>query len=292
MEFDVEKIDSFTVVGNTLLRDKNISNKTRGLLCFMLSLPPEWDFSLNGLVHCLKEGKKAIMSQIKEAKELGYMKIEKTRGPKGEFQYRYIVRQTPIFKETTEISPVPQKGDAVEGDAVNGTQINTNKQYTNKQDKLDKIDKSYFSDQLQFPMLENLNNLTKELIKRNFIDVTDLDLFKYNQFLGELLNDCHDVNAYKFLITVIGYVITHIKLENINSPFAYFKKSVLENLAKMKNIEDTPELYSEEYCSNLWDELNFHNKEDLIFDKSLFDDLIEEYALLTSNNTNLIESVP
>lgn len=295
MDFIIEKTESYTTVGNTLARTKEISNKCRGFLVFILSLPPEWDFSLNGLVHCLKEGKKAVMTQIKEAKEAGFMKVEKTRGENGEFKYKYYVSDKPIYKELNEnsvFSPDTQKGDAVKGDAVNGTQINTNKVNTNKQDKLDKLDKSYVDDQLQLPLMENLNNLTKQLIKRNFIDADDLDLFKYNQFLDELLNDCRDISAYKLLITVIGYVIAHIKLEKVNSPFAYFKKSVLENLAKMKNLEDTPELYSEDYCSNLWDELNSSNNGNLTFDNSLFDGLIEEYALLTPNTTNLVESVP
>lgn len=281
MEFDVEKMDSFTVVGNTLLRDKNISNKTRGLLCFMLSLPPEWDFSLNGLVHCLKEGKKAIMSQIKEARELGYMKIEKTRGIKGEFQYRYLVRQTPIFKETTEnpsFPPVPQKGDAVKGDGVNGTQINTNKQYTNKQDKLDILDKSFLDDNIQEDIFSKLNSLTIQLIKRKFIRIDDLELFRFNTFLEQKLDECSDCRDYKKLVSVIGYVIAYMKNITYDSKFAYFKSSVIKNLNCLANreaLDNSIEFYSEEYCSKLWDELNFHNNEDLTFDNSIFVDLLK-----------------
>lgn len=77
MEFEVEKMDSFTVANNFLLRDKNITNKARGLLCFMISLPPDWDYSFNGLVSCLKEGEKAIRSQLNELKEAGYVDILK-----------------------------------------------------------------------------------------------------------------------------------------------------------------------------------------------------------------------
>ena len=47
--FRVEKTDNYTVMSNYHLRDKSISLKAKGLLSQMLSLPPEWDYTLQGL---------------------------------------------------------------------------------------------------------------------------------------------------------------------------------------------------------------------------------------------------
>ena len=46
--FKIEKTKDFTVMSNYHLRDKNLSYKAKGLLSFMLSLPEDWDSSLQG----------------------------------------------------------------------------------------------------------------------------------------------------------------------------------------------------------------------------------------------------
>lgn len=48
--FRVDKTGDYTVMGNHHLRDKNLSLKAIGLLPKMLSLPDDWDYSMNGLV--------------------------------------------------------------------------------------------------------------------------------------------------------------------------------------------------------------------------------------------------
>ena len=57
--FRVNKNKDYTIMSNHHLRDKNLSLKAKGLLSFMLSLPENWDYSINGLVAVSKEGKKA-----------------------------------------------------------------------------------------------------------------------------------------------------------------------------------------------------------------------------------------
>ena len=45
--FRIEKNKNYTVMSNYHLRDKQISIKAKGLLSFMLSLPEDWDYSLD-----------------------------------------------------------------------------------------------------------------------------------------------------------------------------------------------------------------------------------------------------
>lgn len=58
--FKIEENKNYTVMSNHHLRDKNLSYKAKGLLSFMLSLPEDWDYSMNGLESISKESIKAI----------------------------------------------------------------------------------------------------------------------------------------------------------------------------------------------------------------------------------------
>lgn len=58
--FRVEKVKDYTIMPNTHLRNRQLSLRAKGLLCQMLSLPPEWNFTLQGLAYINKEGLDAI----------------------------------------------------------------------------------------------------------------------------------------------------------------------------------------------------------------------------------------
>ena len=63
-KFNVRKLEGYTIMPNHHLRDHNLSHSARGLLSFMLSLPPDWDYSFSGLVKLSKEGKAAVRTII------------------------------------------------------------------------------------------------------------------------------------------------------------------------------------------------------------------------------------
>ena len=68
--FKIEKNNNYTVMSNYHLRDKNLSYKAKGLLSFMLSLPKEWDYSMNGLVSVSKEKLKTIRNILRELEDI------------------------------------------------------------------------------------------------------------------------------------------------------------------------------------------------------------------------------
>ena len=47
--FRVEKTANYTVMSNTHLKDRRLSYKSKGLLSVILSLPPDWDYTITGL---------------------------------------------------------------------------------------------------------------------------------------------------------------------------------------------------------------------------------------------------
>ena len=81
--YRVNKTRDFTVMGNTHLRDKNLSLKAVGLLSKMLSFNDGWQFSTRGLATLCKEGPDAILSALKELEENGYLVRHRGRDDKG-----------------------------------------------------------------------------------------------------------------------------------------------------------------------------------------------------------------
>ena len=214
--FKIEKNNNYTVISNYHLRDKKLSYKAKGLLSFMLSLPENWDYSMNGLVSVSKESLKSIRTILQELEEYKYLIRERYQNEKGQFQYNYSIYEIPYDQLPYTLSPhmgLPHSD--------NGLQINTNKINTNKQDKLDK----------------QLNEITNELIKRHFIEETDLNIYSYNDLFNNLLEQY----SYKQIIISTNYVISkwfeNKGLDENNEPiknkFSYFKKALENNLIKM-----------------------------------------------------------
>ena len=62
--FNVERVQGYTIMSNYHLRDNRLSMKAKGLMSVMLSLPPEWDYSLRGLTAICRECQSAIRSAV------------------------------------------------------------------------------------------------------------------------------------------------------------------------------------------------------------------------------------
>lgn len=129
----VNNTKGFTVMSNYHFQDKEISLKAKGLLGLMLSLPSNWDYSVNGLVAIVKENKAAVQTVLKELEEHKYLKRTRVQDETGRFDYIYDIYEKPYDKlpctenQCTDIqcTEVPC--------TENQPQINTNKQSTNKQ---------------------------------------------------------------------------------------------------------------------------------------------------------------
>ena len=84
----------YTVIDNTIFRDADLSNKALGMLCRMLSLPDGWEFSVMGLVALSSDGKSAVMSQLDELEERGYLVRNQVRIEGKIAGVEYIVSET------------------------------------------------------------------------------------------------------------------------------------------------------------------------------------------------------
>lgn len=250
--FRIEKNKNYTVMSNYHLRDRNLSYKAKGMLSFMLSLPDDWDYSMDGLCAISKESRDGIRSILKELQEHHYVEIEKVRGNKGYFEYNYLIYEMPHFidLENEQNNPDTENPHLDTPNVEMPTQINTNKINTKKQ--IDKDDKTKIS---SFFVPEEHNKLTLELIERGYINEDDIQIFYYDSLFEQLLQDG---NSYKDLIKIIHYIVPRVikrdfKDEDgniIENKFGYFKNAIISNINKLNmNIED---LWSEEELENLY----------------------------------------
>ena len=105
----VEKNKNYTTMSNIHLRDKNLSNKSRGLLSTMLSLPENWDYTTRGLAAICKDGVDGITAQLKELEQRGYLVRHRIRDSNG----RITDMEYVIYEEPQPVSPDTEKPDMV-----------------------------------------------------------------------------------------------------------------------------------------------------------------------------------
>lgn len=101
----VKKTD-FTVIDNSIFKNKKLSLKGKGMICTMLSLPDNWNFSEEGLTALSNDGKASIRSTLKELMELGYLVRTRNRDEKGILRdYVYTIYEEPILDNQKQVEP-------------------------------------------------------------------------------------------------------------------------------------------------------------------------------------------
>ena len=101
------KTTNYTTIDNGIFKDKRLSLKAKGLLVTMLSLPEEWNYTIEGLSVILKEGSACIRSTLSELEEYGYLVRNRIRDDKGRMKdTEYIIYEKPISHEPKVENPM------------------------------------------------------------------------------------------------------------------------------------------------------------------------------------------
>ena len=88
-------VNNFTTVPNSIFKDKNLSLRAKGLLCFLLSLPADWVVHKTNLHKDQKEGRDAVSKAFDELVLGRYIFVETIRSS-GQFAgYNYLVYPEP-----------------------------------------------------------------------------------------------------------------------------------------------------------------------------------------------------
>lgn len=124
----VVKEKNYTTIDNGIFKDTRISFKAKGLLTTMLSLPPTWNYTIEGLATLSKDGRDSIKTALKELENFGYLERKQIRNENGSFfDLEYFVYEKPQPKEPLAENPSTDKSSA-----ENHRQLNTNIPSTDK----------------------------------------------------------------------------------------------------------------------------------------------------------------
>lgn len=162
--FRVEKNSNFVVMSNHHLRNKEMSLKAKGLLSLILSLPPEWNYSLAGLCAICKESQTAMRSALKELETHGYLLRKRQKNALGQFEYEYIVYEVPHTENVHAEKPHAQKVHAENDSQINKEVVNTDKLNINE------LNKEKEKEELDLLLLE-LEDIELIELYRDYIDM-------------------------------------------------------------------------------------------------------------------------
>ena len=127
--------ENFTPISNEVFRDERLNLTDRGLLTTMMSLPTNWEFSVEGMTKILPDGKSRIKSSLKRLEEFDYIEIVQERNKTGKFAKNRLVIKNQS-KSPLNI-PSAENRSTDKWPAENHTQYNisTNTKSNNKKSK-------------------------------------------------------------------------------------------------------------------------------------------------------------
>lgn len=126
------------MVSQSILHDTSLKLFDRGLLITLMSLPDNWNYTLNGLVTILADGHDAVGAGIERLQEKGYLTKEQLRN-KGKFS-EICLRINVVPKKPLTGKPLTEKPSSVKPTSEkpipsNPTQLNNKEYYNHKSNK-------------------------------------------------------------------------------------------------------------------------------------------------------------
>ena len=105
----VNKTQDYTVMANYHFRNYEMSLKAKGLLSQMLSLPEDWNYSIEGLTTLAKDGYDSIKEGLKELERFGYLKRTAVRDKGKIVDWIYNIYEKPQVEKPQVEKPQVEK---------------------------------------------------------------------------------------------------------------------------------------------------------------------------------------
>ena len=208
----IKKQNNFFIASKAPMEDVRLSWKAKGLLAYLLTLPDNWKIYVEELSKHSKDGTSSTTTAIKELIENGYIKREKIRNSKGQFEgYIYRVYETIQIKETR--AGKTENGESILENAENDKNTTTNNNITNnkliinnitnnkKEEDLDKDVEEKYKDcistnisKIERKELINLQNIIGVEILKKAICISCLKNGKNIDYLKSTILDWKDKN--------------------------------------------------------------------------------------------------
>jgi len=242
----VVKQENFTVIDNGIFKDTRLSFKAKGILTTMLSLPPTWNYTIEGLRTLAKDGKDSIKTALKELEKFGYLERKQVRNDDGSFcDLEYFVYEKPQAKEPKAENPPTDKSLS-----ENPPQLNTNISSTNKSntellstDKLS-IDKekgeniNKVNEQVKTSVSEKKPMRTQKSAKQRYLDKKADEFEMLNSILLICSSNYDEQIGNEIFKSLEYYFERYTKKTGLIHPI--LKMETLEDIIdKMANYSDT-----------------------------------------------------
>ena len=121
-----KKNKNYTTISNVCVRDKRLSMQAKGLMCLVMSLPDDWNFSIPGLLSITKERQAAVYSAINELKKFGYCELKTIRDKKGKITGKdYVFYEEPPYQDNQDMeNPHQENQPQINKDIIKKEEIN------------------------------------------------------------------------------------------------------------------------------------------------------------------------
>ena len=195
--FKVERTHDYTVMSNHHLKNRALSLKAKGLLSLVLSLPDDWDYTLQGLAHISLEKVVAIRKAITELENEGYITRTRERDEQGRLRgTEYIIGEQPISEK-----PALEKPTQAKPTLENPTQLNKKIYNKNKSSMYGEIPQS---------------NQSKEETKTELTEILqNCELKSFESKTVQMLESAVRVLYYKQSIKLSGAVLPQAEIRNL-----------------------------------------------------------------------------
>jgi hypothetical protein len=119
--------EKFTTIPNSVINDKNLSWKAKGILCKLLSNKSDWAVYKSQLQLFSTDGRDSTTAGFNELVEKGYIVAIRRHNDKGQFMgWDYVVYDEPITEQPITENPVSVNPSLINTNLINTKEINTN----------------------------------------------------------------------------------------------------------------------------------------------------------------------
>ena len=164
----------FTILPNSLIRNPELSLRDVGLLCYILSLPPDWEFSVNGLdVIIQKNGASSVRAGVRALEKADYLRRT---------QIRWTVSDIPL-EQLPDAYPVVEN-PLVENQLVDNQLVENRRQTKNISNKVNTNKEKREQKAPSIPVLQDV----KAYIQENGLSVNAEQFYDYYTARGWMLS--------------------------------------------------------------------------------------------------------
>lgn len=188
---------NYSQIPNSLLSDKNLSLKAKGLYSFMFSKPDDFNFTIRSLSKLLLEGQRSIMATLQELRDKGWVTYTKFPDGTGE----YFLNENPNLQNSNLDNPNCQNPNIDNSNLLKQQRINNTDLYNNKDSNKETIDFDSLISYYNLKFCKSVRVFPKKA-KDNFNKLLKLGYNKTDikkVFDIASLDDFHKKDNYKYV---------------------------------------------------------------------------------------------